>query len=144
MEHIVQHFVHIVDAMIADINQTVRGLSITTEVEKQRIMEWNDTDRAYDPNETLLSKFEEQVGKNPEGTALWFKDRQLSYGELNEKANQVAHFLIAQGIQRNDIVAVSLERSMEMMVYLYGIIKAGAAYLPIDVATPSRTFELHT
>lgn len=131
-----QHFIKILDAFIADKNMVLSELSLITKTEIEKIEAWNDTTVLFDPNETLLSKFEAQTSKSPNATALVFGKEHYTYCALNEKANQVALFLIQKGVKPNDIVAISLERSFEMMVYIYGILKAGAAYLPLDTKMP--------
>ncbi|MEB0233287.1 AMP-binding protein, partial [Undibacterium sp. 10I3] len=80
--------------------------------------------------------FEQQAAAHPEATALVFEQQQLSYGELNQRANQLAHYLIAQGIGPDQRVAICIERGIEMIVGLLGILKAGAAYVPLDPAYP--------
>lgn len=138
MNDIGQQYLRIIDALIEDMDQKIKGLSIITEAEVQRLKKWNNTEVVYDRDETLLSQFEGQVQETPNRLAIRFKNRQLTYAQLDEKSNQVAHFLIQNQVRKNDIVAVSLERSIEMMIYIYGILKAGAAYLPIDVLTPAE------
>ena len=85
--------------------------------------------------------FEEQVERTPEATAVVYEDQQLSYRELNKRANQLAHLLIAEGIGPEDVVALAVPRSMEMIVSLLGILKAGAAYLPLDPEYPKERLE---
>jgi len=136
MDDVGRHFIQVIDAFIEDKHQKIAELQLITETEIQQIKEWNSTSVAYDKEESLLSKFKEQVLRTPNDIALLFDTKPLIYLELDEKSNQVAHFLIQKGIKKNDIIAVSLERSLEMMVYIYGILKAGAAYLPIDTETP--------
>lgn len=138
MNCIGQHYIQVIDALIEDTDQKIKELSIITEVEVQRIRGWNNTGVTYNTGETLLSQFEKHVQETPNRTAIRFKNRQLTYTQLDKKSNQVARFLIQNNVEKNDIVAVSLERSIEMMVYIYGILKAGAAYLPIDVLTPTE------
>ncbi len=133
-----EHFLKIVDAFISDASRRLGDLNIITKAELKKIENWNDTFVAFDQTETLLSKFEAQAQNTPNATALVFRQESYTYGELNERANQVAHYLIEKGTKTDDIVAVSLERSLEMMVYIYGILKAGAAYLPIDTSTPAE------
>ena len=87
---------------------------------------------------TLPELFEAQVAKNAEGTAVVFEEESLTYGELNYRANQLAHLLMAEGIGPESIVALALPRSLEMMVALLGILKAGAAYLPLDPEYPAE------
>lgn len=137
MDDIGRHYIQVIDALIENKDQKIKELSIITETEVKQLKEWNNTEVTYGTGETLLSKFEKQVQDTPKRVAVRFKNRQLTYAQLDEKSNQVAHFLIKNKVRKNDIVAVSLERSIEMMVYIYGILKAGAAYLPIDVLTPT-------
>jgi len=80
--------------------------------------------------------FEQQARIRPEATALVFENRNIFYDELNRKANQLAHYLIQHGVQRETIVGISVERSPEMVIGLLGILKAGAVYLPIDSSYP--------
>ncbi len=136
VNYVTDHFLQIVDAFIEDKNQKLNNLSLITDEEVKRINAWNATDVAYEENETILSQFVRQVKKTPHSVALIFNGEKLTYKELDEQSNQVAHFLMSKGIQKNDIVAISLERSFEMMIYIYGVIKAGAAYLPLDTEIP--------
>ena len=91
---------------------------------------------------TLPELFEAQVAKNAEGTAVVFEEESLTYGELNYRANQLAHLLMAEGIGPESIVALALPRSLEMMVGLLGILKAGAAYLPLIPSTRRSVWPL--
>ena len=135
---ITQHFIKIIDAFITNKEIKLNKLSLITEAEVAQIKLWNNTNVLFDESETLLDKFNNQAAIKPNETAILFKDQKYSYIELNEKANQVAHFLIQKGVKSNDIIAISFDRSFEMMVYIYGILKAGAAYLPIDTTTPDK------
>ncbi|MBC3759106.1 amino acid adenylation domain-containing protein [Hyunsoonleella sp. SJ7] len=137
-ELVPQHFLKMLDAIVEDSGQNIDTVSLITDTEISKIKSWNNTTVDYPEGETLLSKFKNQVQKTPDNVALVFKKETLSYRSLDEKSNQVAQFLIQKGIKRGDIVAISLERSIEMMVCIYGILKAGAAYLPLDISTPSE------
>ena len=136
-----QHFLKLLDAFIEDYTQEINIVNLITDDEVLKIKSWNETFVDYPENETLLSKFQKQVQKTPNHEALVFKETSFTYQELDKKSNQVARFLIQNGIQKDDIVAVSFERSLEMMVYIYGILKAGAAYLPIDTNIPAERLE---
>ena len=133
-----KHFLKVLDAFIKNHFQEINTVNLITETEISKIKTWNNTAVEYPKGETLLSKFENQVLKTPNQVALIFEETALSYKSLDEKSNQVAHFLIQKGIKKNDIIAVSFERSLEMMIYIYGIIKTGAAYLPIATDIPSE------
>ena len=136
-----QHFMAILDAFVANKNQKIQDVSIITPQEIKKIATWNNTTVVYESGETLLDKFEAQVLENPKNTALVFGEMSMSYLSFSKKTNQVAHFLKQQGVGQNHIVALCLDRSFEMMFFLYGILKAGAAYLPLDTATPKKRAE---
>lgn len=111
------------------------GLS---EAERDKILyEWNDT-RAEYPDACVHELFEEQVDRDPDAVALVFKDRRLTYRELNQRANQVAHFLRKHGVGPDTLVGVSLVRSPELVIGLLGVLKAGGAYVPLDPAYPQE------
>lgn len=137
-QEIPQHFLNILDAFINNGDQKIDTTGFATLNEITKIKEWNATSVNFDVTETLLAKFEKQVQATPGNIAISFNQNKLTYAELHHKSNQVAHFLSAQGVQSNDIIAISFDRSLEMMIYIYGIIKAGAAYLPIDPKTPFK------
>ena len=99
---------------------------------------WNKTDRDYPLDKCLQSFIEEQVAKTPDATALVFEDKALSYGELNNRANQLAHFLQSKGIGPESLVGVCTFRSMEMVIALLAVIKAGGAYVPFDPTYPPK------
>ncbi len=96
----------------------------------------NDTAADYPKNKCVHTLFEEQVTKTPDKTAVIACDRELTYGELNEQANRIAHSLIAKGIQPGDIVAFMLPRRSYLLSVMFGILKSGAAYMPIDPDYP--------
>ena len=89
------------------------------------------------PREQLVHElFEEQVEKTPDAVAVVYEDATLSYGELNRRANQLAHYLRELGVGPDQRVAICMERSLEMVVGLLGVLKAGGAYVPLDPAYP--------
>ena len=108
---------------------------------KRFITDFNNTTTNYPKQKALQQLFEEQAKRDPNAQALVFEENQLTYQELNAKANQVAHFLNNQGIGRGKIVGLMVERSLDMIVGMMGILKAGAAYLPIDPAAPTDRIE---
>jgi amino acid adenylation domain-containing protein len=114
----------------------LRALEVLPADERhQLLVEWNDTTVAI-AEATLPELFEQQVNRSPEAIALIFEDSSLTYAQLNSRANRLAHHLIAQGVGPEDLVALSLPRSMEMVTSLLAIVKAGAAYLPLDPDYP--------
>ena len=133
-----QHFLSLLDNFIADENERINAASIITEIEIHKIAAWNNTSVQYPENETLLTKFELQVLKTPNEIALRFENKTLTYKEFDDKSNQIARFLINKNIKKGDIVTVSMDRSLEMMICIYGTLKAGAVYLPVDIKIPEE------
>ena len=138
VEAMAQRLVRALEAVASDPAQPIGQIEILDEAERRQILEeWNDTERPA-PQVTLAELFEAQVERRPKATALVFGDAKLSYGKLNERANRLAHMLVEQGIGPEDVVAVAMPRSVEMIVSLLGIVKAGAAYLPLDPSYPAE------
>src|SRR5262249_6749107 len=133
-----QRLVTLLEAVVAEPAQPIGRLELLTpEERRQLLVEWNATAREV-PAATLPALFEAQVARSPEATAVVFEERTLSYTELNGRANRLAHHLIAQGVGPESLVGIALERSIEMVVALVGILKAGAAYLPLDPDYPEE------
>lgn len=111
-------------------------LQMVSQVEiRKRINDFIETKFSYEAK-TVSALFEEQVMKTPDHTAIVFGEKSLTYGELNTKANQLAHYLRSIGVTRNSVVGIMVNRSLEMVIGIIGILKAGAAYLPIDPGYP--------
>ncbi|WP_143187497.1 non-ribosomal peptide synthetase, partial [Xenorhabdus eapokensis] len=105
---------------------------------QQLLVDFNATQADF-PQEALIHQlFEAQAAQHPDAIAVVFEEQTLSYGELNRRANQLAHYLIALGVQPDDRVAICAERSLEMVVGLLAILKAGGAYVPLDPAYPTE------
>jgi len=113
-------------------------LQMFSQQELNRLLtKFNQTESPYKAKK-VTELFEEQVRKSPEVTAIVFNDQRLTYRELNEKANQLAHYILSKGVKRNSIVGLMVSRSLEMVIGILGILKSGAAYLPIDPGYPSE------
>ncbi|EAZ91849.1 non-ribosomal peptide synthetase [Crocosphaera chwakensis] len=137
IERMLGHLSVILEAITANPQVSLQELSPLTELEKQQILvNWNDTSRDYPENQGLHQLIEAQVNQSPQAIAVKFEGESLTYGELNAKANQLAHYLREQGLQPDNLVGIALERSLEMVIGLLGILKAGAAYVPIDPSYP--------
>ena len=133
------HLQTILDAMARDIEQPVGALPLLTPAEERQILvEWNDTARPLPPEGDLTALFEKQVAATPDAIALWFRGETLPYAGLNARANQLAHALIEQGVGAGDVVGVYMHKSFDPIIALLGILKAGAAYLPLDPALPDE------
>lgn len=115
---------------------------ITQQERQQLLIEWNATDTPYPAHKTIHGLFEEQVERTPHHLALVAQDARLTYQELNNRANQLAHYLIAnRSIQPDQLIAVFLERSQWMSIALLGILKSSAAYVPLDPDYPANQVE---
>ena len=138
VEAIGRRLVALLEAVVADPNQPIGRIDLLAPEERRQILfEWNATARDL-PQATLPALFEAQVERSPEAIALVFEESTLSYAELNAQANRLAHLLIGRGIGPESLVAIALSRSIEMVVTLLGILKAGAAYLPLDPEYPAE------
>src|SRR5439155_8100616 len=109
---------------------------------KQILIDWNATNSPYPREASLPQLFESQVERAPAATALVFGEQRLTYQELNERANRLAHYLRKRGVGPEMVVGICIERSVDMIVGLLGILKAGAAYLPLDPSYPAKRLSL--
>jgi amino acid adenylation domain-containing protein len=130
------HFQNLLAAVIVNPLQRISDLPLLTAAEEKLQREWNLTDEVYPQPPCIHQIFEEQVVRTPHAPALVFEDESLTYAELNARANQVARYLRTLGVGPEIPVGVLLERSPELIVGLLGILKAGAAYVPLDTTLP--------
>ncbi|MGC5327087.1 amino acid adenylation domain-containing protein [Brevibacillus sp. SYSU BS000544] len=132
-----EHYIHILEQVTENPDQTLSAVELATGQEKEQILEtFNDTYAPYPMEKCIHELFAEQVKRTPDQTALLFGNESLTYRELDEQSNRMAWHLRNCGIQSGDIVATISKRSMDMVIGIYAILKAGAAYLPIDPDTP--------
>src|SRR5262249_39856269 len=130
--------VRLLEAAAGDPDQAIGRLDILTPAERHTILHaWNDTAHPV-PSATVPQLFEAQAARTPDAVAAVFEDERLTYGELNARANQLAHHLRSCGVGPETVVGLCVERSLEMMVGLLGILKAGGAYLPLDPSYPQE------
>ena len=119
--------------------ERVSSLPLLSEAERdQLLVQWNRTQREYSQDRCIHELFAEQAARTPQGIALQYEEQSLSYAELEERANQLAHYLKTLGVGPDVIVGLCVERSIEMVVGLLGILKAGGAYLPLDPEYPKE------
>lgn len=127
----------LLEAIVAVPDQPISNLAILTDQEKELLLErWNDTTVSYPKERCIHELLEAQAEKTPRAIALVFEDRTVTYSELNEKANQLAHHLQRLGVGPENFVGICVERSIEMIVSLMGVLKAGGAYVPLDPDAP--------
>ncbi|MFP5270445.1 amino acid adenylation domain-containing protein [Coleofasciculus sp.] len=131
------HLQTLLQGMVAHPYHPLKDLPLLTDAELTKLwVEWNQTQRDYPQNHCLHQLFEAQASKTPDAVAVVFADKQLTYRQLNQKANQLAHYLKTLGVKPEVLVGICVERSIEMVVGLLGILKAGGAYVPFDPAYP--------
>lgn len=144
IERMLQHYRTLLESAVANPDEPVSSLSLVTEEEQQQLLvDWNDTlvDREAQPL-SVTRWFEQQVEQTPDATALTAGGVELSYRELNARANQLAHYLRQLGVAREITVGVYLERSAEMIVALLATLKAGGTYVPLNPEYPRHRLEM--
>jgi len=130
------HFLQIINNVIQNSDCQLSEINLLTPEENhQLLIEWNQTEIAH-PQLCLHQLFEQKVKENPEAVALIFEDEKLTYQELNNRANQLAHYLQEKGVTSEFLVGIFINRSFEMIIGILGIIKAGGAYIPLDPNYP--------
>ncbi|MBD2128005.1 non-ribosomal peptide synthetase [Microcoleus sp. ZQ-A2] len=133
----VEHFQSLLEGIVANPAQRLSELPLLTEAEQyQLLLEWNNTHSEYPQDQCIHQLFAAQVERTPDAVAVVFEDEHLTYRQLNERANQLAHYLQQLGVWPEVLVGICVERSLEMVVGLLGILKAGGAYVPLDPAYP--------
>jgi non-ribosomal peptide synthetase component F len=137
IERMGRHLEHLLEQVAGKAEVRVSELELMSSAErKQALVEWNQTGSALSEDGCVHELFEAQARSAPDAVAVVCEDAGLSYGELNRRANRLAHDLRARGVGAEERVAVCLERSLEMVVALLGVLKAGGAYVPLDPAYP--------
>jgi len=143
IERFAKHFIAVLSAALNNIATTLGDLQILTESEHHaRVVEWNDTAVEYAGERCLHRLFETQAAKTPEAIALQTDNEQVTYGELNHRANQLGRYLQTLGVGPEVIVGICMERAVARIVGILGILKAGGAYMPLDSAYPQERLRL--
>lgn len=133
---------HIINQILENNEINLKDIEIVTPDEKKKLLyTFNNTKMDYPKDKTISQLFEEQVEKTPDNIAVVFGDQQLTYRELNERANSLANYLRNNKISRNDIVGIMVNRSLEMLVAILAVLKSGACYIPIDPEYPQDRIE---
>ncbi len=139
MERLLTHFQTLLESIVTDSSQRILDLGLLPEEERRLLLrQWNQTDVAYNLDLCLHEWIEIQVARTPDAIALVFQDEQLTYQEVNKRANQLAHMLRKLNVQVETLVGVAMERSCAMVIALLAILKAGGTYLPLDPTYPTE------
>ena len=134
-----RHYWRLLEEVVADPEAPISRVDFLPREEKHQILvEWNDTDRRFPPDALVHRLFEQRVEEAPDAVAVSFLGQKLTYRELNEKANRLAHYLRELGVGPEVPVGIAAERSLDMIVAVLGVIKSGGAYLPLDPAYPKE------
>lgn len=139
IDYIYNKYICILSTITDNFDKKIKDLDFITDEEKKKLASFNLTEKNYDLDKTVIELFEQQAEKNPNKIAMTFLGQELTYGQFNKKANQLAHNLRERyNIHANDLVPIITERSFEMVIGIYAILKAGAAYVPIDPSYPDE------
>jgi amino acid adenylation domain-containing protein/non-ribosomal peptide synthase protein (TIGR01720 family) len=132
------YYTNILKTIVQDVNEGVGQLSLLSRTEQQQLMSsLTEKTVAYPNDKTVMDLFEEQAALAPDSVALAFREERLTYRELDERSNQLAHYLKGKGVRKGHLVPLYMERSLEVIVGMLGIMKAGAAYVPVDTGYPA-------
>ncbi|MBD1879524.1 non-ribosomal peptide synthetase [Coleofasciculus sp. FACHB-T130] len=138
IQRLAENFSTLVDSILETPDVAISELGILSNVERQQLLiEFNNTKIDFPQFQGIHQRFEQQVEKTPDAIALVYEGEQLTYQQLNQRANQLAHSLRKLGVAPEVLVGLYLERSLEMVVGLLGVLKAGGAYIPLDLTLPS-------
>ncbi len=141
-EQLLQNFLHLADSALAAPDQELRQLPLLTPDQRRRVVEdFNRTDAYYPSDRCLHELIAEQAAQTPEAYAYLFEDRAVTYAQVDGWANAIARELHARGLGRGDFVSLLMDRSLELPVAMLGVIKSGAAYVPMDVHWPAARIE---
>ena len=146
IEQMIEHYFELLKNMQKDSERMASQVEMLTQQERKKILiDWNQTDREYPKDKTITQLFQEQVKKTPDSIALVFENQELTYKQLNQKSNQLARYIRKQYKTENgqelipdSLIALCLERSLEMVIGILGTLKAGGAYVPIDPSYPDE------
>jgi amino acid adenylation domain-containing protein len=142
IKRMVEHFQALLESIVTNPQQPVAQLPMLSAAERhQLLVEWNDTDAEYPLEQCFPQLFEQQAARTPEAIAVVFENQQLTYHELNARANRWARYLIEQGVKAETIVALFCERNIDFLTAILAVFKAGGAYLPLNPNHPSERLQ---
>lgn len=133
------HYMNILNAILKDESIKISDIDILLPEEKKKLLHnFNDTNCNFNKTKTITELFELQVKKTPKKNAIVFENNKLTYAKLNEKSNSLAHYLIKKGIKKNDVIGIMENRSLEMIISIIAVLKAGGTYILIDNTLPAH------
>lgn len=135
------HLRKLLEEIVSDPNRPISQLDMLTDREAKLFSEWNDTNTGRSNAKSIVELFAEQVASNPQKPALSFKGEQATYEKLNQRANSVANYLLKSNLDKRQPVGILAEASMDMVVGILGVLKAGLAYLPLDAEYPKKRLD---
>ena len=139
IRRILNHYQNLLEGIAANPDARLSELPLLTEREREQIVvEWNRTETEYPKQRCVHELFAEQATRRPDAVAVVFDNQKLSYRELDQYTNQLAHYLRTSGVGPESLVGICMERSMQMIVGVLGILKAGGAYVPLDPSYPKE------
>jgi amino acid adenylation domain-containing protein len=137
IKRLITHFKNLLTSIVEHPNYKLCNLQMLSPDEEAKLLtEFNNTKVQYPEGKTVIDIFENQVEKSPDSVAIVFESDQISFTELNQRANKLAHYILKLGAKKETIIPICLERGFEMLVGIFGILKAGCAYVPIDPEYP--------
>ncbi len=141
IERFCENYLNSIKYILDNGKTKLSDIEIVSNKEKTKLLdEFNNTTSYYDKDLNIIDIFESQVIRNPNSVAVIFENSNLTFKELNEKSNSLAHYLKGQGIKKGDMICIMLDKSLEVMVAILGVLKIGAIYVPIEIDCPiSRT-----
>ncbi|PPA81760.1 non-ribosomal peptide synthetase [Brevibacillus laterosporus] len=138
LERFFTHYINILRMIVTNVNISISEIELMNEDEKAQLTFFSQTLESYPTDELVHQVFEKKAEQYPDKIAVVYQEQKLTYRQLNEKANQLARHLREKGIEKDEVIALMVERSLEMMIGILGILKAGSAFLPIDPENPSE------
>lgn len=139
---IAEQFQTLLESALTNSESPIAELEIVSAAQRQQIVvEWNNTTRDYDLDRCIHQLFEQQAARTPDALAAVFQNEQLTFAELNRRANQLAAYLKAEGAGAESAVGIRIEPSLEMLIAVIGILKAGGAYIPLDPRNPQQRID---
>jgi len=138
IQRMLEQYQNLLEGIVANLEQHLGELPLLTQAEEQLLVQWNQNHKEYTDGKCIHQLFAAQVELTPRAVAVEQSGQQLTYRELSDRANKVAHYLQSLGVKPETLVGICIDRSLEMIVGLLGILKAGGAYVPLDPAYPQE------